>query len=89
MRLAAVAFGITIPILISTGCERSPELPTLDQLNVLLIVIDTFGAEHAGAFQNPGLGHTPNLDRLASRGVVFRRAYSSAPWTQPSVARYS
>ncbi len=65
----------------------APEpLPSLESLNVIVIVIDTFGSEHAGGFHNPGLDHTPALDRLAQRGVVFRSAFAPAPWTQPSVA---
>jgi arylsulfatase A-like enzyme len=54
-------------------------------LNVVLIVIDTFGAEHAGGFMNVGATHTPHLDGLATEGVVFKQAYAPSPWTQPSV----
>jgi arylsulfatase A-like enzyme len=65
--------------LLAIACAR-PEPP-----NVLLVVLDTVAAEHVG-WEIPELGHTPNLDRLAREGVVFQRAFSSAPWTQPSVA---
>jgi len=50
----------------------------------VVIVIDTLGARQVG-FLAPGR-KTPNLDRLAAESVVFRRAYSTAPWTQPAVA---
>jgi choline-sulfatase len=63
----------------------SREVPALEDLNVLLIVIDTLGAEHVGCL-SPGLRHTPSIDALAAEGVLFRRAYSPAPWTQPAVA---
>jgi len=53
---------------------------------VLLVVIDTFGAEHGGAFLHPGRTHTPNLDRLAAEGVVFPNAHTTAPWTKPAIA---
>jgi arylsulfatase A-like enzyme len=53
--------------------------------NVLLIVLDTVRAESMSLY-----GHeretTPNIARLASRGVVFDRAYATAPWTLPSHA---
>ncbi|MEM7204963.1 MAG: sulfatase [Planctomycetota bacterium] len=64
----------------------APGGPDLEDVNVVVICIDTFGAEHAGAFLNPELAHTPHMDALAARGVVFRRAYAPSPWTQPSVA---
>lgn len=66
------------------GCSSS-RVPRLEDLNVVLIVIDTLGAEHLGYMGEPR-AHTPHLDRLAREGVDFRRAYSTAPWTQPSIA---
>ncbi len=53
--------------------------------NVLLIVLDTVSAKHLSVY-NPKLGTTPNLARLAARGVVFENARSTAPWTFPSHA---
>lgn len=72
------------------GCAPAPEspLPPLDELNVLVIVIDTLGARHVGALASPdepGLDTSPNLDALAAGGVLFTRAQSTSPWTQPSV----
>ena len=64
---------------------RPAALPQLEDLNVLLIVIDTLGAEHLEPW-NERIEHAPNIHRLAKTGVVFRRAYAPAPWTQPSVA---
>src|SRR5712692_3588751 len=51
--------------------------------NVLLITIDTLRTDRVGAFGGP-LNLTPNLDRLATDGLRFTRAYSSAPLTLPS-----
>ena len=53
--------------------------------NVLLVVIDTLGADHVDGLP-PGTRATPEMDRLAAGGVAFQRAYSTAPWTQPAVA---
>jgi len=51
--------------------------------NVLLVSLDTLRADHVGAF-----GYrretTPNLDRIASRGVRFHRAYAPANHTLES-----
>ena len=53
--------------------------------NVLIIVMDTVRADHLSA-----LGYnrstTPNLDRLASRGVLFENAISTSSWTLPAHA---
>jgi arylsulfatase A-like enzyme len=75
----SIAIWIGGAALWASACAR-PEPP-----NVLLVVLDTVAAEHVGSAV-PGLGHTPNLDRLTREGVAFERAFSTAPWTQPSVA---
>jgi arylsulfatase A-like enzyme len=81
-RTAALAPALAA-ILVACGSAR--ERPLLEELNVLLVVVDTVGAEHVG-FLNPGQDHTPHFDRLAREGVVFEHAYAPAPWTQPSLA---
>jgi arylsulfatase A-like enzyme len=52
--------------------------------NIILIVWDTVRAASLGlyGFAVP----TPNLDRLARRGVTFDLALATAPWTLPSHA---
>ena len=46
--------------------------------NVLLIVADDVGVDRVGCYaEHPSPGHTPNIDRLAARGVLFRNAWSS------------
>jgi arylsulfatase A-like enzyme len=53
--------------------------------NVLLLVLDTVRADHLSLY-GYARPTTPNLERLARRGVVFREARSAAPWTLPSHA---
>ncbi len=71
------------------GCfsvsSHNDTMPNLEDMNVLLIVVDTMGAGHVGCL-NPGLNTTPNIDRLAKNGALFTKAYSTAPWTQPSIS---
>ena len=50
--------------------------------NVLLIVVDTLRADRLGVYGSELT--TPNIDRLAARGVTFRTAYSHIPITGPS-----
>jgi len=62
-------------------------LPTVSPsaVNVLLIILDTVRAQDLGlyGYDRPT---TPNLERLASTGVVFEDAIAPAPWTLPSHA---
>jgi arylsulfatase A-like enzyme len=53
--------------------------------NVLLIVWDTVRAANTSLY-GYGRATTPNLERLAGRGVRFDLAFSSSPWTLPSHA---
>jgi hypothetical protein len=74
--------------IIAASCSvdrNSDKMPRLEDNNILLIVIDTMGADHMGCLVN-GLDTTPNIDRLARESVFFKNAYSPAPWTQPAVA---
>jgi choline-sulfatase len=53
--------------------------------NLLLITVDTLRAEETG-FLGYDKPTTPNLDALASSGVVFERAYSMASYTGKALA---
>jgi arylsulfatase A-like enzyme len=53
--------------------------------NVLLIVLDTVRADRLSLY-GYGRDTTPNLARLAQRGVTFKMARSTASWTLPSHA---
>ena len=51
--------------------------------NVVFIVSDDLKASVLGCYGDP-ICQTPNLDRLAERGLLFRRAYCQATWCAPS-----
>lgn len=70
--LAALAAG---------GCRRRQAVPR----NLLVVTLDTTRADSVGAYGNRGAG-TPNLDRLAREGVLFRNAYTAVPLTLPAHA---
>jgi arylsulfatase len=53
--------------------------------NILLIMCDQFRGDCVGADGNEAI-ETPNLDRLAREGALFRRAYSSLPSCTPARA---
>ncbi len=54
--------------------------------NVLFIVIDDLRPE-VGVYGKPHM-MTPNMDRLAAKGVQFKRAYSQYPVCNPSRASF-
>jgi len=56
-----------------------------DRPNLLLLMADQHRADCMGAAGNAAI-HTPNLDRLARGGVLFRHAYSSTPTCTPARA---
>jgi arylsulfatase A-like enzyme len=59
--------------------------PPPDARNVLLIVWDTVRAQNL-SLHGYGRRTSPNLEKLASRGVRFDQAFATAPWTLPSHA---
>ena len=52
--------------------------------NVIFIVIDTLRADHVGCYGYQR-NTTPNIDKLAREGILFKNAISVAPWTLPSI----
>ena len=57
----------------------------MSQPNILLICTDQQRFDALGAYGNPHI-HTPNLDRLASEGVLFENCYVQNPVCAPSRA---
>ncbi|WP_390889112.1 sulfatase-like hydrolase/transferase [Rhodopirellula halodulae] len=54
--------------------------------NVLFILADDLGWSDTTLFGTTKLYQTPNLERLAERGMTFTRAYSSSPLCSPTRA---
>lgn len=53
--------------------------------NVLIVTLDTTRADRMGVYGHAA-AQTPAFDGLAQRGVLFERAYATAPMTLPSHA---
>lgn len=64
--LAVIAFAFAIPV-VASAAER--------KTNVLVIIADDLNPS-LGCYGNETV-KTPNIDRLAGRGVMMTRAYSS------------
>lgn len=69
--LAARLAGAVL-VLLSAGCQSAEAPP--DRPNLLLIIADDLGYPYAG-FMGDSVVQTPNLDRLAREGTLFRSGY--------------
>ncbi len=72
--LLAPLAALTVPVSIAAGAAAKP--------NVLFIAVDDLRPE-MGCYGNKVV-KTPNLDRLAARGIVFNRAYCQQAVCSPS-----
>lgn len=75
--LAALAFAAAL----LAACAEPPRPAPR---HVLLIVVDTLRADHLSIFGYPR-PTSPNIDRLARNGVLFKRAISQSSFTSPSM----
>lgn len=57
----------------------------MKQPNILLIILDATRVDHCSCY-SPAPQMTPALDALAKEGVLFARAFATAPWTLPALA---
>ncbi|MFH1039049.1 MAG: sulfatase [PVC group bacterium] len=74
---------ISLLLLIGTifSCGREEEKK--ENVNVLLISIDTLRPDHLGCY-GYGRNTSPNIDALAGRGAVFENTVSTTSWTLPA-----
>ncbi len=68
-------------LFIPTGSQPFKPLGQLPR--IVLITIDTLRPDHLGYYGYKS-AHTPNIDAIASKGVVFKNTYAPAPRTGPS-----
>jgi arylsulfatase A-like enzyme len=67
---------------IPLAAQREGQAARPEQPNVLFLIADDLNGD-LGAYGHPQV-QTPNIDRLAQRGVTFERAYSQFPLCSPS-----
>lgn len=81
--LTALPFIFLVSILPSLMVFGSGKPVKEQDLNILLITIDTLRADRVSCYSSQYI-QTPNMDRLAKKGVVFTRAFSHNPTTLPA-----
>ncbi len=81
---AGLGFCWFWPLTSAAPAQAGEHAPT-NSPNIVLITLDTVRADHLSAYgyDQPT---TPNLERLACRGVLFENAVAPSSWTLPSHA---
>ncbi len=77
-----------LPIICTVAAFLVPSLATtwaqlIDPPNIILISLDQCQADRLHAYGNPRQS-SPNLDRIAKEGVLFKNFFAVSPWTTPS-----
>jgi arylsulfatase A-like enzyme len=65
-------------------CALSSPLFAATKSNVLFILADDLGWSDTTLYGMTKFYHTPNVERLAKRGVTFTRAYAASPLCSPT-----
>ncbi|MDB6124114.1 MAG: betC 3 [Pedosphaera sp.] len=63
----------------------APDAGAQDKPNIVLFIADDHTATDCGAYGSRDV-RTPNIDRLASQGLLFRNAFAASPTCMPSRA---
>jgi arylsulfatase A-like enzyme len=87
--LSRAAF-ISLILVLSTCCPGNYSCANESQQrkdipNIIFITIDTLRADHLGLYGYQRKT-SPHIDAFARNATVYTRAYTSAPWTVPSIA---
>jgi arylsulfatase A-like enzyme len=82
LRSLFLLFALNSPL--SAAALSSEALAKDGKPNVLVILADDLGWSDTTLYGTTTLYQTPNLERLAKRGMTFTRAYSASPLCSPT-----
>jgi len=75
-----------VPVAAATASALAQTPAGPNRPNIVLIISDQFRWDCVGAMGLNPMGLTPNLDRMAGRGVLFRSAFCNQPVCAPARA---
>ena len=75
-----------LPLLLALLAVPAVGLPaaTSSRPNIILLTVDSFRPDRLGCYGYQS-AVTPNIDKLAARGITFTNAFSTASWTNASL----
>ena len=76
---------VVLLLLLNISAFIYTKIPAPKGPNVVFIIIDALRPGHLGCY-GYHRDTSPAVDEMARQGVIFNHAYSSSPWTKPSVA---
>lgn len=77
--------GAVVLALLAGFTAQAADAPPPRKMNVVLLVLDQLRADQLHCYGN-SRETSPNIDRLAERGVRFSHFFTVASWTSPSFA---
>ncbi len=77
---ASIAVALLVSVAVA-GASHDPSKP-----NVVFILADDLGWSDTTLFGTTSFYKTPNIERLAARGMTFTRAYAASPLCSPTRA---
>ena len=75
-------YSTLLVLMLSFGLQAANEQPQ----NIVLILADDLGWNDTNIFQKSQFIETPNIDALASRGMIFNQSYTNSPLCSPTRA---
>lgn len=82
MKTITKASLLVLPAVASASCQKG-DLKPASKPNIIYLIFDDLGYGDLGCYGQKGT-ETPNIDALASRGVLFTDMYSACPLSAPS-----
>ncbi len=85
--ISIFAIIILTTLLVFIFCRRGNNTDSLkySRKNILIILIDTLRPDHLGCYGYKR-DTSPNIDKIAEKGIVFTDFYTVCPWTNPTIA---